>query len=101
MTATEDKLRKIALEVLAMDEGELMQLLPGYQDRMENYASIHEWEEAVLLYFLINGYRIKNIQFCERVNQLNARPKPPRDEAKGRRPRAELSLIPPPEAGEP
>ncbi|MDR1035830.1 MAG: hypothetical protein LBT40_04470 [Deltaproteobacteria bacterium] len=90
MTATEDKLRRIAREILAMDEGDLMALLPNYQDRMENYSTIHEWEEAVLLYFLINGYRIKNIQFCERVNQLNSRPK-----QEDRRPK--LSLVPPPD----
>jgi hypothetical protein len=75
MSSTEDKLRDIARQVLSMSETDLMELLPVYQSRMDNFSSISEWEESVVLYFLINGFRIKNIQFCERVNQLNSRRK--------------------------
>ncbi|MDR3154010.1 MAG: hypothetical protein LBW85_07015 [Deltaproteobacteria bacterium] len=84
MATTEEKLKEIAQEVLAMNENDLMALLPRYQNRMENYASISEWEESVVLYFLINGYRIKNIQFCERVNELNSRRKPSAKESSGK-----------------
>ncbi|MDR1041983.1 MAG: hypothetical protein LBR80_17815 [Deltaproteobacteria bacterium] len=75
MSTTKEKLEEIARQVLEMNENELMELLPGYQSRMENYSTIREWEESVVLYFLINGFRIKNIQFCERLNQLYTRKK--------------------------
>jgi hypothetical protein len=76
LMTTEEKLKEIARQILAMNENDLMALLPTYQERMESFSTISEWEESVVLYFLINGYRIKNIQFCERVNQLNSRRKP-------------------------
>jgi hypothetical protein len=94
MSSTETKLKEIVRQVLSMNESELLALLPGYQHRMENYSSISEWEEAVVLYFLINGCRIKSIQFCDRVNQLNSRKNPKRKTAEGSSfPRAQLSLV--------
>ncbi|MDR1315153.1 MAG: hypothetical protein LBQ12_16065 [Deltaproteobacteria bacterium] len=102
MTATQDKLRKIAREILSLNELDLMALLPEYQKRMDNFNTIQEWEEAVILYFLINGCRIKNIQFCEKVNQLNSNPKRTGNKADDcARPRPELSLVPPPGAAKP
>ncbi|MDR2613247.1 MAG: hypothetical protein LBG06_10670 [Deltaproteobacteria bacterium] len=96
MTATEKKLKEIVREILSMSECDLMELLPVYQHRMENFETIGEWEEAVVMYFLINACRIKNIQFGERVNQLNSRKRP----ATRRRP-APVGVTPvlPPAAG--
>jgi hypothetical protein len=66
----EDSLKTIARQILALDEATLIQLLPKYRKRMENFTPTREWEESVIIYFLINGYRIKNTQFNERLKVL-------------------------------
>jgi hypothetical protein len=34
---------------------------------METFSPTSEWEEAVIIYFLINGYRVKNAQFNNKI----------------------------------
>ena len=73
MYAIEDKLKAIVKEVLKLDERDLLALLPTFHSRIEEFQSISEWEEACILYFLINGVRIKSIQLADRVQQINSR----------------------------
>jgi hypothetical protein len=75
MSAIEDKLKAIVKEVLKLDERDLLALLPNYHSRIEEFQSISEWEEACILYFLINGVRIRSIQLSDRVQQINSRHK--------------------------
>ncbi|MDR1166657.1 MAG: hypothetical protein LBO66_12480 [Deltaproteobacteria bacterium] len=70
MATTEDKLRDLARQILDLPEDELVALLPKFQRSMEKFSSMEEWKEAILLYFLINGRRVMNIQYSERHNQL-------------------------------
>jgi hypothetical protein len=72
MTSTEEKLKAICSELLKMSEHELMRLLPIYHRRMESFDSLKEWEEATIIFFLINGLRIKNIQLPEKIKELNS-----------------------------
>ena len=65
----EDTLKELARRVLALDEETLISLVPKYRKRMDNFEPSQEWEESVIIYFLINGYRIKNAQFNERVKR--------------------------------
>jgi hypothetical protein len=85
MPNTEQKLKAICSELRKMDETELMRLLPLYHRRLEQFESIGEWEEATLIFFLINGIRIKNIQMPEKVSLLRKRPKggPPAGDGPG------------------
>ncbi len=70
----DDVLRKIARQLMALNEESLKPLLPRYKERMMNFTPTPEWEESVLIYFMINGLRIKNSQFEEKVREyvLNA-----------------------------
>jgi hypothetical protein len=63
----EDVLSKIARQIMALSEESLTALLPRYKERMLNFAPTREWEESVIVYFLINGLRIKNSQFNEKI----------------------------------
>jgi hypothetical protein len=68
----EDTLKELAKRVLALDEETLISLVPKYRKRMDDFEPSQEWEEAVIIYFLINGFRIKNAQFNERVKRYMA-----------------------------
>jgi hypothetical protein len=72
MPTTEDKLKAICSELLSMDEDELLDFLPIYHRRLEFFTNIREWEEATMMFFLINGLRIKSIQMPEKKKQLDA-----------------------------
>lgn len=54
---------------MALDEDVLTALLPRYKERMLNFAPTRQWEESVVIYFLINGLRIKNSQFNVRIKE--------------------------------
>lgn len=62
-------MRKIARQIMALDEDVLTALLPRYKERMLNFAPTRQWEESVVIYFLINGLRIKNSQFNDRIKE--------------------------------
>ncbi|MDR2387083.1 MAG: hypothetical protein LBE80_05790 [Deltaproteobacteria bacterium] len=63
----EDTLSQIAKNLLALDEETLISLIPKYRKRMDRFEPTTEWEEAVIIYFIINGYRIKNAQFNNKI----------------------------------
>jgi hypothetical protein len=65
----EEILKKIARRILDLDEESLSKLIPKYRKRMSHFDPSQEWEEAVIIYFLINGYRIKNTQFNENIQK--------------------------------
>ena len=52
---------------MALNEETLTALLPKYKERMMDFAPTREWEESVVIYFLINGLRIKNSQFNDKI----------------------------------
>ena len=63
----EEALSKIARHIMALDEDTLTALLPKYKEKMLNFAPTQAWEESMLIYFIINGLRIKNSQFNEKI----------------------------------
>lgn len=63
----EDVLSKIARQIMALNEETLTALLPKYKERMIDFAPTQSWEESVVIYFLINGLRIKNTQFNDKI----------------------------------
>ncbi|MDR1658621.1 MAG: hypothetical protein LBT47_13955 [Deltaproteobacteria bacterium] len=65
----EDTLQELARRILALDEETLITLIPKYRKRMDNFEPTKEWEESVIIYFLINGLRVKNAQFNERIKR--------------------------------
>jgi len=68
----EDVLSKIARQIMALNEETLTSLLPRYKERMLDFAPTSAWEEAVVIYFLINGLRIKNSQFNDKIKEYLA-----------------------------
>jgi hypothetical protein len=68
----EDVLSKIARQIMALNEETLTALLPRYKERMLDFAPTSAWEEAVVIYFLINGLRIKNSQFNDKIKDYMA-----------------------------
>ncbi|MDR3038068.1 MAG: hypothetical protein LBV21_02085 [Candidatus Adiutrix sp.] len=65
----EDVLSKIARQIMALNEETLTALLPRYKERMLDFAPTGAWEESVVIYFLINGLRIKNSQFNDKIKE--------------------------------
>lgn len=65
----EDVLSKIARQIMALNEETLTALLPRYKERMVDFAPTQEWEESVVIYFLINGLRVKNSQFNDKIKE--------------------------------
>ena len=65
----EDVLRKIARQIMALNEETLTALLPRYKERMLDFSPTADWEESVVIYFLINGLRIKNSQFNDKIRE--------------------------------
>ncbi|KXS56701.1 MAG: hypothetical protein AMR96_01195 [Candidatus Adiutrix intracellularis] len=63
----EDVLSKIARQVMAFNEETLTALLPKYKEQMLEFTPTQAWEESVVIYFLINGLRIKNSQFNDKI----------------------------------
>ena len=68
----EETLQKIAKQIMALNEETLTALLPRYKERMMNFAPTQQWEESVVIYFLINGLRIKNSQFNDKIREYAA-----------------------------
>ena len=63
----EETLSQIAKNLLALDEETLSSLISKYRKRMDRFEPTSEWEEAVIIYFIINGYRIKNALFNNKI----------------------------------
>ncbi|MDR1545281.1 MAG: hypothetical protein LBU12_00895 [Deltaproteobacteria bacterium] len=63
----EEALKIIANKILDLDEESLTELIPKYRQRMINFEPSREWELSVIIYFIINGCRVKNAQFNDRI----------------------------------
>ncbi len=87
----EDTLRKIARQIMALNEDCLTALLPKYKERMLRFTPTPEWEESFLIYFFINGVRIKNSQFNEKIREHMAAA--PEGEKGGLSSRPKLRLV--------
>lgn len=96
----EDILQKIARQIMALNEDCLTSLLPKYKARMLHFTPTAEWEESVIIYFLINGLRVKNTQFNDKIKEHLASAPDHEKDAFSTRPRLRLvkSQNPPPEA---
>ncbi|MFH0809946.1 MAG: hypothetical protein V2A77_05700 [Pseudomonadota bacterium] len=69
-------LDRLAEQILSFDEASLTSLLDEYRRKMDNFEASREWERAVIIFFIINSVRVKNLMFNENVLK-NAAPKTP------------------------
>jgi hypothetical protein len=78
----ESALEKLAETILNLDEASLTSLWDKYKKKMENFDTTREWEQAVIIFFIINSVRVKNHIFNENILNLhkkNNKPaKPPK-----------------------
>jgi len=68
--AIEKTLLNIADKILSLDEASLAGLWKKYKERMEHFDASREWEQSVLIFFIINSVRVKNEIFNEQVLRL-------------------------------
>jgi hypothetical protein len=78
MSKLEDSLNKIAENILYLDEASLTSLWDKYKVKMENFSFSPEWEQAVVIFSIINSIRVKNAIFNEQmINKKPAEEAPP------------------------
>lgn len=65
----EDVLSRIARQIMTLNEETLAAMVPRYKARMLDFAPTQQWEESVIIYFLINGLRTKNSMFHEKIKE--------------------------------
>jgi len=65
----EDVLSRIARQIMTLNEETLAAMVPRYKARMLDFAPTQQWEESVIIYFLINGLRTKNSMFHEKFKE--------------------------------
>jgi hypothetical protein len=63
----EEALLNLADRVLDFDEASLAQLQEKYLKKVSDFAPTREWEQAMVVYFMINSVRVKNKIFNEKV----------------------------------
>lgn len=63
----ENTLLNIADKILSLDEASLSGLWTKYKNRMECFDASREWEQSVLIFFIINSVRVKNEIFNEQL----------------------------------
>jgi hypothetical protein len=63
----EKALKKIAEQILTFDEASLANLREKYRLKIEHFRGTKDWEEAVIIYCIINAVSLKNILFNENV----------------------------------
>jgi hypothetical protein len=56
----EGTLERIAEKILALDEASLSGLWDKYKTKMEQFDTTKEWEQSVIVFFIINAVRVKN-----------------------------------------
>lgn len=66
----EESLLRIADRVLDFDEASLAQLQEKYLKKVSEFSPTREWEQAIIVYFLINSVRVKNKIFNEKVKEF-------------------------------
>ena len=69
-------LDKLAEQILSFDEASLSGLLDEYRRKMDNFEATREWERAVIIFFIINSVRVKNLMFNENVLKKTAKGAP-------------------------
>jgi hypothetical protein len=67
MNSIEKSLDKIAENILKLDEASLAFLWDQYKNKAEQFSFSPEWEKTVIIFSIINGVRIKNVIFNERI----------------------------------
>ena len=67
MAGIEDVLLGLADRVLDFDEASLTQLQEKYLKKVSEFSPSRDWEQAIVVYFLINSIRVKNKIFNEKV----------------------------------
>ncbi|HOF05323.1 MAG TPA: hypothetical protein PK175_02105 [Syntrophales bacterium] len=93
----EKTLEKIADKILGFDEASLAFLWEKYKQRMEHFDASREWEQAVIVFFIINAVRAKNQIFNEEIRKRRNQTasSPPRKSDAGGRDKPQLKLIKP------
>ncbi len=81
MTEVRQALDRLADQILSFDEASLTSLLEEYRRKMDNFEPTREWERAVIIFFIINSMRVKNLMFNENILKKSAKGK---EEAPGR-----------------
>lgn len=60
-------LDRLAEQILSFDEASLTSLLDEYRAKMDAFEPTREWERAVIIFFIINSVRVKNLMFNENI----------------------------------
>lgn len=63
----EEVLQGLADRILDFDEASLVQLQEKYLKKVSEFSPTREWENAIIVYFMINSVRVKNRIFNEKV----------------------------------
>ena len=63
-------LDRLADEILDLDPEELKALLPAIQARMDQADHTHDWERAVINFFIINAVRVKDKLCCQQQGRV-------------------------------
>lgn len=74
-------LHRLAEQILNLDEASLTGLLEKYRAKIQQFEPTKEWEKAVIVFFIINGVRVKNLMFNEQMLKRNITPKISKDTA--------------------
>jgi len=78
----ESALEKLAETILNLDEASLTNLWDKYKKKMENFDTTREWEQAVIIFFIINSVRVKNHIFNENILNLQKKHNKPAKQSK-------------------
>jgi len=68
-------LHRLAEQILNLDEASLTSLLEKYRAKIQQFEPTKEWEKAVIVFFIINGVRVKNLMFNEQMLKRKGAPK--------------------------
>lgn len=96
MNPVRKALDRLAEQILSFDEASLTSLLDDYRAKMDAFEPTREWERAVIIFFIINSVRVKNLMFNENILKKEAAEKPspkPPEGGPGKKPRGGLTRI--------
>ncbi len=69
-------LDRLAEQILSFDEASLSVLLDEYRRKMDSFEATRDWERAVIIFFIINSVRVKNLMFNENILKRAAKDTP-------------------------
>ncbi|MCD6320417.1 MAG: hypothetical protein J7M03_07025 [Candidatus Desulfofervidaceae bacterium] len=72
-------LHRLAEQILNLDEASLTSLLEKYRAKIQQFEPTKEWEKAVIVFFMINGVKVKNLMFNEQMLRKSVVPKNPKE----------------------